>query len=107
MTLDYYPAIFTPLVYEDKTVTWTVTIINPCLTTALTAFGSYASFVTMSTSVLGATQYQSFTDLQDSISLAYDSLQGLTTNVYTVPAPYSSGSTPDLDNNEIPTFAGY
>lgn len=96
MTLDNYPAIFTPLVYEDKTVTWTVTIINPCLSTTLTAFSSYANFVDMSTSVLGATQYQSFTDLQDSISLAYDALQGLAMNVHTVLGPYSSGSTPAL-----------
>lgn len=31
----------------------------------------------------------------------------MTKNVYTVPAPYSSASTPALDNNQISTFGGY
>ena len=49
MTLASYPTIFTA--YEDATLMWTVTVIDPCSTTVLNPFTS--TFVTMTTSVMG------------------------------------------------------
>jgi hypothetical protein len=53
MTLASYPGVFAA--YEDATLTWTVTVVNPCTTTVLNPFTS--NFVLMATSVAGTTQF--------------------------------------------------
>ena len=84
MTLDSYPAVFTP--YVDESLTWTVTVVDPCLTTVLSAFTS--PFVTMTTSVMGAPQYEEFSHPTDAFSAAND----VTQSYYWVSTPYSSGA---------------
>ena len=68
MSFSDYPASYLPT-YTDSTVTWKITIVNPCATTSLDYF---SSFSTMSVYVLGSTLYQPFTDLADSFSRSYD-----------------------------------
>jgi hypothetical protein len=68
MTLASYPGVYTA--YEDATLTWTVTIVDPCTTTVLNPFTS--AFVSMSTSVMGATQYEEFSNPTDTFSAAND-----------------------------------
>lgn len=53
----------------DSTVTWTVQIKSPCVISVLDAISNFA---TMTTSVIGATITQAFTNVKDSISKTYD-----------------------------------
>lgn len=55
LSLAGYPSVFTP--YEDNTLTWTVTVVDPCLSTSVTAFPAAAAFVTMTATVLGSPMY--------------------------------------------------
>lgn len=48
MSFSDYPAQFTA--YTDSTVTWQITIVNPCVTTTVDPFGSLGD---MSVYVLG------------------------------------------------------
>ena len=82
MSFSDYPAQFVP--YTDSTVTWQITIVDPCTTTVIDNFDTLGS---MSVYVLGASQYQPFTDVKDSISVAWDSYYAGNTQSYTVNAP--------------------
>ena len=84
MTLLSYPGIFTP--YEYASLTWTVTVLDTCLTTALSAFTS--PFVTMTETVMGGYQYEEFSHPIDTLSTAND----VTLSYYSVPTPYTSSS---------------
>ena len=87
LSLAGYPSVFTP--YEDNTLTWTVTVVDPCLSTSVTAFPVAAAFVTMTATVLGSPMYQAFSHPTDSYSLSKD----VTPSYYTVPTPYTSTAT--------------
>ena len=84
MSFSNYPAQFTPA-YTDSNVTWNITIINPCLTTSLSSFGTLTA---MTAYVLGGPVYEAFTDITDTISTTYDSINYAMTH-YTVAAPFS------------------
>ena len=85
MTLASYPTIYTA--YEDTSLTWTVTVAHPCTTaTVLNAFTS--TFVSMSTSVMGSSIYQSFSIPTDTFSAAND----LILSYEAVPTPYTTSS---------------
>ena len=53
----------------DSTVTWTVKIEGPCVNSVLDAISDFA---TMTSSVIGATITQAFTNVKDSISKTFD-----------------------------------
>ena len=53
----------------DSTVTWTVQIKNQCYVSVLDPISTFA---TMTTSVIGATVTQAFTNVKDSISKTFD-----------------------------------
>ena len=53
----------------DSTVTWTVKIEGPCVNSVLDAISDFA---TMTSSVIGATFMQAFTNVKDSISKTFD-----------------------------------
>ena len=52
MTLAAYPVTFTP--YEDNSLIWTVTVVNPCTLGTTTLNAIPGTFLSMSTSVLGS-----------------------------------------------------
>ena len=88
MTLANYPAAFTP--YEDATLTWTVTVVDPCTSAESNALNNFASsFDAMTASILGAPQYQAYSHPTDKFSASNDVIK----NYYAVPKPYSSGPT--------------
>lgn len=84
MTLASYPTIYTA--YEDATLTWTVTVTNPCTTTVLNAFTS--TFATMSTSVMGTMYRQPFSIPTDTFSAAND----IILDYEAVVTPYTSST---------------
>ena len=86
MTLASYPSIYTA--YEDATLTWTVTLPDPCVTTVLNPFTS--AFVTMSTSVMGTMMRQPFSIPTDTFSAAYD----IILDYEAVVTPYTSTTSP-------------
>jgi hypothetical protein len=84
MTLASYPSIYTA--YEDATLTWIVTLPDPCTTTVLNPFTS--TFVTMSTSVMGTIMRQAFSIPTDSFSATND----LILDYEAVVTPYTSST---------------
>jgi hypothetical protein len=91
VTLDSYPVSYTHV--SDSSASWTLTIIDPCVASTLTALSTLNA---MSTSVMfGSAKVQAFTEPSDSISTTYD----VTLNHYVLTALPSTYTGPVAGSN--------